>query len=120
MLGISLGSSCRKQSKKLEILPIPTFYIYSIMLSVFDNMLYLQTNSSINKINTRYKNQLHVPSVRLSAIQRGTTYFAVNVLNILTARISGLKIGKIIFKSALRKYLFTPVFYSIEEFLSND
>ena len=94
-------------------------YIYSV-ISVFDNMLYLHTNSSINKINTRYKNQLHVPSVRLSAVQRGTTYSAVNVLNILPARISGLKIGKIIFKSALRKYLLTPVFYSIEEFVSND
>jgi len=118
MLGISLESSCRKQFKQLEILPVPTFYIYSVVLSVFDNMLYLQTNSSINKINTRYKNQLHVPSVRLSALQRGTTYSAV--LNVLPARISGLKIGKIIFKSALRKYLFKPVFCSIEEFLSND
>jgi len=86
MLGISFGSSCRKQFKKLEILHIPTVYIYSIM-SVFDNMLYWHTNSSINEINTRYKNQLDVPSVRLSAIQRGTTYSAVNVLNILPARI---------------------------------
>jgi len=80
------------------------------MLFVFDNVLYLQTISSINKINTRYKNQLHVPSVRLSAIQRGTTYSAVNVLNILPARISGLKICKIIFKSTLRKYFFHTCF----------
>jgi len=43
------------------------------MLSVFDNVLYLQTNSSVNKINTRYENQLHISSVRLSAVQRDTT-----------------------------------------------
>ena len=90
------------------------------MLSVFDNVLYLQTNSSINKINTRYKNQLHIPAVRLSAIQWGTTYSAVTILNVLPPRISGLKTARIIFKSAIRKCLLTPVFYSVEEFLSND
>ena len=65
MLGISSMSSCRKWFKKLEILPIPSLYIYSLMLFVVDNLHYFPTNSSVHKINTRYKNHLHIPSVRL-------------------------------------------------------
>lgn len=90
------------------------------MLYIVYNMHYLQTNSSVHEINTGYKNKLHVPSVRLSTKQKGTTYSAFKILNMLPTRISVLKNGKIVFKPALRKYLFTPVFYSVEEFLSND
>ena len=46
------------------------------MLFVVNNLHYFQTNSSIHKMNTRYENNLHIPSVRLAAIQRGSTYSA--------------------------------------------
>jgi len=104
---------------KLEILPIPSLYIYSLMLFLVDNLHYFQTNSSVHDINTRYKNQLHIPSVRLSAIQRGITYSAIKIFNKLPPSISRLKKDKLVFKSAIRNYLLTHVFYSIEEFVSN-
>jgi hypothetical protein len=80
-------------------------------------MHYLQTNSSVHDINTRYKNQLHVPLIRFSAIQRGITYSAIKVFNRLPPSISRLK--KQFFKSALRNYLLTHNFYFTEEFISN-
>ena len=79
MLGISSRSCCRKWFKELEILPIRSLYIYSLMLFVVDNMHYFQSNSTVHEINTKYKNQLHIPSVRLSAIQRSTIYSAVGI-----------------------------------------
>jgi hypothetical protein len=36
-----------------------------------DNMQYLQANSTVLDSNTRYKDQLCKPLVRLAAIQRG-------------------------------------------------
>jgi hypothetical protein len=105
--------------KKLEILPIPSLYIYSLMLFLVDNLHYFQTNSTVHDINRRYKNQLHIPSVRLFAIQRGTAYSAIKIFNKLPPGISRLKKDKLVFKSVLRKYLLTQVFYSIEEFVSN-
>ena len=90
------------------------------MLFIFDNLHYFQTNSSVHKIITRCKNHLHIPSVRLAAIQRGIAYSAVRILNKLPHRISGLKNDKTIFKSALRKYLPIHIYYSIEEFLSSN
>jgi hypothetical protein len=110
MLGISPQSYCRKWFKKLETLPIPSLYIYSLMLFLVDNMHYFQTNSSVHDINTRYKNQLHMPLVRLSAIQRGITYSAIKILNKLPPSISRLKNDKLVFKSALWNHLLTHAF----------
>jgi len=81
VLGISSRSSGRKCFKKLEILPILSLYIYSLMLFVVDSLHYFQTNSSVHEINTRYENHLHIPSVRLSTIQRGTPYSTIKIFN---------------------------------------
>jgi hypothetical protein len=40
MLRISARTSCRKWFKKLEILPIPSLYIYSLMMFLVDNLHY--------------------------------------------------------------------------------
>jgi hypothetical protein len=100
MLGISSRSCCRKWLKELGLLPIPSLYIYSLMFFVVDNMHYFQSNSAVHGINTRYKNQLHIPSVRLSAVQRRTTYSAVKIFSTLPHRNSRLKNDEIVFKSA--------------------
>jgi hypothetical protein len=64
-----------------------------------------------------YMNQLHIPLVRLSAIQRGITYSVIKVFNKLPPSICRLKRQQF-FKFALRNYLLT-CFYSTEEFISN-
>jgi hypothetical protein len=87
------------------------------MSFLFGNMHYFQTNSSIHEINTRYKNQLHVPSVRLTAIEERTTYSAIKIFNKLPPRISVLHT---FVKLALRKYNITHLFFSKETFLSHD
>jgi hypothetical protein len=90
------------------------------MMSVVNNLDEFQTNSSVHGINTRRKNQLHTPSVKLSSIQKGVTYSSIKIFNSLPSNILKLQNYKLIFKSALRKYLLTHAFYSIEEFLSHE
>jgi len=41
-------------------------------------------------MNTRFENNLHIPSVRLAAKQRGSTYSAIKIFNKLPPGISGL------------------------------
>jgi hypothetical protein len=65
-----------------------------------------QSNSTVHGINTRYKNQLHIPSVR-PAIQRGTAYSAIKIFGTLPHRNTRLKNYEIVFKAPLRKYLLT-------------
>jgi len=45
-----LGVLAGNDFKKLEILPIPSLYIYSLMLFVVDSLYYFQTNSSVHEI----------------------------------------------------------------------
>jgi hypothetical protein len=61
------------------------------MLFLVGNMYYLQTNSSVHHINIRYRNQSHIPLVRLAAIQGGITYSAIKVFNKLPPSISRLR-----------------------------
>jgi hypothetical protein len=94
MLEISSRSSCRKCFKNLEILPIPSWYIDSLILFVVDNFHYFQTNSSVHEINTRCKNHLQIPLVRLATIQEDAGYSAIKTSHKLLSRISGLKSDK--------------------------
>jgi hypothetical protein len=87
------------------------------MLFLVDNMYCLQTNSSVHDINTRYKNQSHIPLFRLAAIQRGITCSAITVFNKLPSSISRLRNDKLSFMSAIRNYFFKYAFYSTEVLL---
>jgi len=68
---------------------------------------------------TRQQNKLHIPSVRLSSIQRVVCYSTVKIFNQLPQNI--LKFCNNIhnFKTLLRDCFVKNVFYAIEEFLSS-
>jgi hypothetical protein len=74
-------SSYREGLKKLDILTVPCLYIYTLMLFAVKNLNIYQTNSSVHGMNTRPQNKLHIPSVRLSSIQRGVYYSSVKIFN---------------------------------------
>jgi hypothetical protein len=118
MQGIN-SNSCRHWFKKLEILNTLILYIYSLMLLVVDKLHYFKLTPLFMRliqcitINYTYL-QLHF------LLYTGTAYCAVRIFNKLPTGIAGQKNDKIVFQSALRKYLLTYVFYSKEEFLTND
>jgi hypothetical protein len=53
------------------------------MMFVLNNVDEFRTNSSVHGINIRCKIQLHVPSVRLSSVQKGVSYSSVKIVNSL-------------------------------------
>jgi hypothetical protein len=57
------------------------------------------TNSSIHNFNTRSKNQLHLPTVNLSSIQKGVTYTSLRIFNALPSNLLQLQTNKVSFKS---------------------
>jgi hypothetical protein len=69
-------------------------------------------------MNTRQQNKLHIPSVRLSSIQRGVYYSSVKIFDHLPQNIFKYYYNTHIFKTLLRDYPVKNAFYSIEEFLS--
>ena len=62
----SKNSSCRQLSKKLNIHPIQSQYIFSIHLFVTENKDQFLSNSQVHKTNTRQTSDLYVPTVNLT------------------------------------------------------
>jgi hypothetical protein len=85
---------------------------------VINNPSYFQTNTALHGIDTRQKNKLHKPLYKLSSIQKGIIYTAINVCNKLPSCITQLQHNEVQFRNALKKYLLMRTFYTVEEFLS--
>jgi hypothetical protein len=118
MLGLGHRSSCREAFKKSDILPVPSMYIYAMVMFVEGNPDVYQTNYILHGINTRQKNKLHIPSMKLPAIQKSVLYSSMKVFNELPSNIVDLQNNIFRFRNDLRRYLAMNVFYSVDEFLS--
>lgn len=118
MLGLGHRSSYREAFKKLDILTVPSIYIYAMVMFVVGNSDIYQTNYILHGINTRQKNKLHIPSVKLSHVQKGVFYLSIKVSNALSSNIVDLQNNTSRFRNDLQRYLAMNVFYSVDEFLS--
>jgi len=107
---------CRSLFKQSEILPILCQYILSLMNFIIKNHEAFQTNSSIHNINKWNKHHLHRTNAIQSCCQKSTFYAGIKFFNCLPLRVTIFKKGKAKFKAALKKYLHTHSFYSVDEF----
>ena len=62
--------SCRELFKKLNILPLYSQYMLSLLLFVVKNIDEFTTNSEVHTINTRHRSDLHPPSINLTHIKK--------------------------------------------------
>jgi hypothetical protein len=100
--------------KKLEILPIPCQYILPL-LNFIVNGQETQTNSSVHSINKRNRCHLHRPNANLSCFRKGAFYAGIRIFSSLPRILSALMNDTAKFKVALKQYLNTHSFYSVDE-----
>jgi hypothetical protein len=62
--------SCCKLYKQLQILPLPSQYIFSLLVFVNKNRILFLYNSEIRDVITPYNHNLHLPSINLSLVQK--------------------------------------------------
>ena len=118
MAGAQPRTSGRSLFKQLEILPVPCQYILSLMHFIVSNQENFQTDSSIHNINTRNKHHLDRPNANLSCFQKQYILcWHQNCKQFLPHSLRICKNDKAKFKVALRKYINTHSFYSLDEFL---
>jgi IS1 family transposase len=77
MAGAQPRTSCRSLIKHVEILPVPCWYILSLVSFIINNQEIFQTNSSIHNSNTRNKYHLHRPSANLPCFQKSAFYTGI-------------------------------------------
>jgi len=112
-----IRDSCRQLFKRLEILPLQSQYIFSVLLFVVKNEDLYTTNQEIHNITTRSNTNLHPPVCNLTVSQRGVYYSGIKLFNHLPLKIKSLSNEIKLFKSDLKRLLNLHSFYSVEEYL---
>ena len=83
----SRRDSCKHLFKQLQILTLPSQYIFSVLVFVTENGNLFVQNKDIHSLNTRNSLDLHLLSSNLSVVQRGMLYSGCNAFNNLPAHI---------------------------------
>jgi hypothetical protein len=119
MMGVKSRSSCKELRvfKRLQILTFPFEYMYSLINFITNNEEFFQTNADVHSVNTRRKHCLHKPIANLSYFQKGAYYAGIMIFNGLPSDLKGLMNEKAQFKIALKQYLKTHSFHSVDEYL---
>jgi len=112
----SSRDTCRHLFKHLQILSLPSQYIFSLLVFVIKNRDFFQSNSEIHNLNTRYNWNLHLPSTNLTSVQKGVLFSGSKIYNKLPSNIKALSNNAKCFKSALKIYLIEHSFYSLDKF----
>jgi hypothetical protein len=72
--------SCSQLFRGLEILPLQSQYIFSVLLFVVKNKDLYTTNQDIHNITTRSNINLHPPICNLTVFQKGAYYSGISYL----------------------------------------
>jgi hypothetical protein len=116
MMGIINRDSCREYFKRLKTLPLQSQYLLSLLLFVAENIDYFRLNSEIHGFNTRNKSNLPLPPTKLTIFQRGPYCCGIKAFNNLPTYIKNLLQTKKQFKWALKEFLHSHSFYSLNDF----
>jgi hypothetical protein len=102
-------------SVELKILPLTSQYIIYLLLFVVNIGNYFTPNSLLYDSNTRHSNDLHLPQATLTMYQRGVYYSGIKIFNSLPRALKDISCKPDKFKTALRGFLQTHSFYSLDE-----
>ena len=116
IMNVNSRTSCRNLFKKLNILPLPAQYIYSLMMFVVKDKDLFITNDNVHKILTRSKDDLHLPMANLSVFQKGVYFSGIKIFNNLPNEIKQTSNDIRKFKNALKSFLLENSFYSLSEY----
>ena len=73
--------SCRDLFKKLNILPLQSQYIFSLLMFVVKNRDFFKTNSDVLSFSIRSRYDLHIPAVKLAVFQKEVWYAGIKIYN---------------------------------------
>jgi len=107
--------SCRQLFKQLQILSLPSQYIFSLLVFVNKNRGLFQSNSEIHDMNTRFNHNLHLPSTNLTLVQKAVLFSGIKMYNHLPLNIKVLLNDTKLYKSTLKRYLIENTFYSLDQ-----
>lgn len=116
LANIDARTSCRKYFVKFNILTLASLYVTELCTYVKNNSEMFPPHTRPE--NLRPKNRLAIQTSHLKMFNTGPHPMAAKIYNELPNHLKNMK--KInLFKSALKEYLVTKCYYSIEEYLND-
>jgi hypothetical protein len=115
--GAHFLDSCRPLFKALNILPLPSLYIYEMAIFVKKYNHLFQKNKDLINYRGRKGEDLQVPRQRLTLYSKSTFCMAIRLYNKLPDVIKTLTFLK--FRKELFLFLMTKMYYSINYFLND-
>jgi len=85
---------------------------------VVKNKDFFKTNSDVHCFNVRSHYDLHIPAANLAVFQKGVWYSVIKIYNHLLPTLKQLTYDISKFKTALKRFLFTNAFYTLEVYYS--
>ena len=79
---------CRNLFKKLQILPLTSQYMLSLLMFIVQNKIFFSTNNENHNIDTRLRNNLYLPQANLTIYQKGAYYLGITIFNNLPLEIT--------------------------------
>jgi len=103
--------SCRNLFKKLEILPLTSQYVLSLLMFVVQNKNLFLTNNENHNLDTRQRNNLYLPQENLTIYQKGAYYSGIKIFNNLPLEVKNVAVKQ---KESLK--LLWKNFYTLTHF----
>lgn len=115
--GLKSRDSLRELFKTINIITVPSQYIYENIMYVRKNLSLFRTRGDIHKINTRNRNKLITVQTRLSKIQKSFVWLCTEYYNKLPDYIVNLPEHK--FKAIVKKTLSKMAYYKLDDYLND-
>jgi hypothetical protein len=115
---VGIRDSCREFFKILNILPLISQHIFSLLLSVVNNKEKFRMNSGTQSIRTRNTSDFYQPFLHLIIYQKGPFYMVIKIYNSLTHEINELSHNVKETETSLRRFHHQKSFYTIDKYLN--
>jgi hypothetical protein len=99
--------------KKLNILPLHSQYILSLLLFVVKNIEEFISYTEIHSINTRHRSDLYPQSIKRTKYQKGDYYSGIKIFSHFTSKYKELILECKNLKLALKRFLLMGSFYTL-------
>jgi hypothetical protein len=116
MMGCKSNQSCRELFIKLRILPLPSQYIFSLLMFLSKNKDHFTFNSQIHHYATRKQSDFHQPTANRAKYPKGIGYVVVKVFNRLPINVKKEFDNSKKFRHSLKNFLREKSFYSLQEY----
>jgi hypothetical protein len=101
--------------RQLNILPLHSQCIFSLLLFMVKNLDIFSFNSDVHSINIRQVSFLHFPANKLAEVQKGVYCSGIRIFSNLPQSVKDLSADVINFKQALKLFLLGS-FFSLNEY----